>query len=61
MIQVPFPKPRAIDVVTTPEFVAIKDHVLRLIRDEFARSDRAAQQAGLAIDADSRSRSTPSL
>ncbi len=45
-IQIPFPKPRAIDVVTTPEFVAIKDQVLRLIRDEFARSDRAAQQAG---------------
>jgi len=45
-IAVPFPKPRSIEVVTSPGFVAIKDQVLRLIRDEFARSDRAAAQAG---------------
>ena len=45
-IAVPFPKPRSIEVVTSPGFVAIKDQVLRLIRGEFARSDRAAEQAG---------------
>jgi ABC-type nitrate/sulfonate/bicarbonate transport system ATPase subunit len=49
-IEVPFAKPRAIEVVTTPRFVELKDQVLRLIRDEFARSDRAAaeRQAGRA-------------
>jgi NitT/TauT family transport system ATP-binding protein len=49
-IEVPFVKPRAIEVVTTPHFVELKEQVLRLIRDEFARSDRAAaeRQAGRA-------------
>lgn len=45
-IAVPFPKPRSIEVVTSPAFVAIKEQVLRLIRGEFARSDQAAEQAG---------------
>ncbi|MGC8476434.1 MAG: ABC transporter ATP-binding protein [Acetobacteraceae bacterium] len=45
-LAVPFPKPRSIEVVTDPGFVAIKEQVLRLIRGEFARSDRAAEQAG---------------
>lgn len=31
---VAFPKPRTVDVVTTSEFVAIKDRVLHLIREE---------------------------
>jgi NitT/TauT family transport system ATP-binding protein len=33
-IAVPFPKPRTFDIVTTPPFVAIKERVLHLIRDE---------------------------
>ena len=33
-IAVPFPKPRSFDVVTTPSFVGIKEHVLHLIREE---------------------------
>ena len=47
-IDVPFVKPRAIEVVTTPRFVELKEQVLGLIREEFARSDRAAveRQAG---------------
>jgi ABC-type nitrate/sulfonate/bicarbonate transport system ATPase subunit len=40
VLDVPFPKPRTIDIVTMAEFVAIKDHVLRLIRSEFQASDR---------------------
>jgi NitT/TauT family transport system ATP-binding protein len=43
-IAVPFPKPRSIEVVTEPRFVEIKDQVLRLIRAEFARSDRLAER-----------------
>jgi hypothetical protein len=42
VLDVPFPKPRTIDIVTMAEFVAIKDHVLRLIRSEFQASDRRA-------------------
>ncbi len=45
VIDVPFPKPRAIEVVTDPAFVAIKDQVLHLIREEFAKSDRQAAAA----------------
>src|SRR5262249_36381689 len=33
-IAIPFPKPRTFDIVTTPAFVAIKDRVLHLIREE---------------------------
>ena len=33
-IAVPFPKPRTFDIVTTPAFVAIKERVLYLIREE---------------------------
>ncbi|HXJ82934.1 MAG TPA: ABC transporter ATP-binding protein [Candidatus Methylomirabilis sp.] len=33
-ITVPFPKPRTFDIVTIPAFVAIKEHVLQLIRHE---------------------------
>ena len=33
-IRVPFSKPRKFDLVTTSEFVAIKDHVFHLIREE---------------------------
>jgi len=44
-IEVPFSKPREIEVVTSPEFVAIKDQVLHLIREEFAKSDRQATAA----------------
>ncbi|HKM68735.1 MAG TPA: ABC transporter ATP-binding protein [Stellaceae bacterium] len=42
VIEVPFAKPRTIDLVTVPDFVAIKDRVLRLIREEFRASDRQA-------------------
>ena len=41
----PFEKPRLIEIVTDPRFVAIKDQVLHLIRSEFERSDRAAESA----------------
>ena len=37
-IAVPLAKPRTFDVVTTPTFVAIKDRVLHLIREELAPS-----------------------
>jgi NitT/TauT family transport system ATP-binding protein len=37
-IAVPFPKPRTFDLVTTPRFVAIKEHVLHLIREELTTS-----------------------
>jgi len=33
-IAVPFPKPRTFSIVTTPAFVAIKERVLHLIREE---------------------------
>jgi NitT/TauT family transport system ATP-binding protein len=33
-IAVPFPKPRTFDIVTIPNFVAIKERVLHLIREE---------------------------
>jgi NitT/TauT family transport system ATP-binding protein len=33
-IRVPFPKPRTFDIVTTKEFVTIKEHVFHLIREE---------------------------
>ena len=42
VLDVPFAKPRTIDLVTVPDFVAIKDRVLRLIREEFRASDRRA-------------------
>jgi ABC-type proline/glycine betaine transport system ATPase subunit len=48
VLDVPFPKPRTIDIVTMAEFVAIKDHVLRLIRSEFqlrSATKSAARQA----------------
>lgn len=35
-VTVPFPKPRSFDIVTTPDFVARKEHVLHLIREELA-------------------------
>lgn len=38
-IEVPLPKPRTFHVLTTPEFVAIKDRVLHLIRDELRSGD----------------------
>jgi NitT/TauT family transport system ATP-binding protein len=41
-IAVPFPKPRSFDIVTTPTFVAIKERVLHLIREELTTSSRAA-------------------
>ena len=44
-IDVPFAKPRTIEVVTSPDFVEIKEQVLRLIREEFALSDRQAAAA----------------
>ena len=34
---VPFEKPRTFDLVTSPEFVAIKERVLHLIRDELRK------------------------
>jgi NitT/TauT family transport system ATP-binding protein len=37
-ITVGFPKPRSFDIVTTPKFVAHKEHVFRLIREELAAS-----------------------
>jgi len=37
-ITVPFPKPRTFDIVTTPAFVARKERVLQLIREEIAPS-----------------------
>lgn len=33
-IRVPFPKPRRFNLLTTPEFVSIKDRVLHLIKEE---------------------------
>jgi NitT/TauT family transport system ATP-binding protein len=45
VIDVPFEKPRLIEIVTEPRFVAIKDQVLHLIRSEFERSDRLAEAA----------------
>jgi NitT/TauT family transport system ATP-binding protein len=41
-IAVPFPKPRSFDIVTTPRFVAIKERVLHLIREELTTSSRAS-------------------
>jgi len=49
VIDVPFEKPRLIEIVTDPRFVAIKDQVLHLIRSEFERSDRAAEAAESAM------------
>jgi NitT/TauT family transport system ATP-binding protein len=37
-IAVPFPKPRTFGIVTTPTFVAIKERVLHLIREELTAS-----------------------
>jgi ABC-type nitrate/sulfonate/bicarbonate transport system ATPase subunit len=45
VVDVPFPKPRQIEIVTAPQFVEIKDRVLHLIRSEFEQSDRAAESA----------------
>lgn len=33
-IVVPFPKPRTIDILTSPEFVALKEQLLQLVREE---------------------------
>jgi NitT/TauT family transport system ATP-binding protein len=41
-IEVPFDKPRSMEVTGEPEFVAIKNRVLRLIREEFDKSERVA-------------------
>jgi NitT/TauT family transport system ATP-binding protein len=49
VIDVPFVKPRLIEIVTAPQFVAIKDRVLHLIRGEFAQSDRAAEASQSAM------------
>jgi NitT/TauT family transport system ATP-binding protein len=49
VIDVPFEKPRLIETVTDPRFVAIKEQVLHLIRSEFERSDRAAEAAQSAL------------
>jgi len=49
VIDVPFEKPRLIETVTDPKFVAIKEQVLHLIRGEFERSDRAAEAAESAM------------
>ena len=38
-IAVPFPKPRTFDIVTTPTFVAIKERVLHLIREELTTTN----------------------
>jgi ABC-type nitrate/sulfonate/bicarbonate transport system ATPase subunit len=45
VVDVPFPKPRQIEIVTAPKFVEIKDQVLHQIRSEFEQSDRAAESA----------------
>ena len=41
-IAVPFPKPRTFDIVTTPSFVAIKERVLHLIREELTTTPRGS-------------------
>jgi NitT/TauT family transport system ATP-binding protein len=46
VVDVPFQKPRLIEIVTSSEFVAIKDRVLHLIRSEFAQSERLAEAPG---------------
>jgi ABC-type nitrate/sulfonate/bicarbonate transport system ATPase subunit len=38
-IAVPFPKPRTFDIVTTPTFVALKERVFHLIREELTTSN----------------------
>lgn len=42
-IPVPFEKPRDIEITADPAFVAIKERVLHLIREEFELSDRLAK------------------
>lgn len=44
-IPVPFAKPRNIEVTADPAFVAIKEQVLHLIREEFERSERLGRGA----------------
>jgi NitT/TauT family transport system ATP-binding protein len=45
-IAVPFAKPRMFDIVTTPSFVAIKERVLHLIREELAPTGRRGSIPG---------------
>ncbi len=45
-IAVPFPKPRTFDVVTTPTFVALKERVLHLIREELTTTSSRASIPG---------------
>jgi NitT/TauT family transport system ATP-binding protein len=40
-IRVPFPKPRTFDIVTDSKFVAIKEHVIHLIREELTVAPRS--------------------
>jgi len=45
-IAVPFAKPRTFGIVTTPSFVAIKERVLHLIREELAPAGRRGSIPG---------------